>query len=139
MILYAAADLVWATRIKSLADDMGIPCRPARNEKMLRDRLADSEVQAILLDLDAPDQARELMAVLRGPAAGDRERSIKIIAWGPHVAVDLLAEIREAGANEVMTRGAFSNALPTILASAQTPPSPTTPSPTSPNEPGAGS
>ena len=40
MLLYAAAALVWATRIKSLADDMGVPCRPARNEKLLRDRLA---------------------------------------------------------------------------------------------------
>ena len=116
MILYAAADLVWATRIKSLADDMGVPCRPARNEKMLRDRLADSDVRTVLLDLDAPDQARELLGVLRGPDAGDRERAVKIIAWGPHVAVDLLAETREAGADEVMTRGAFANALPTILA-----------------------
>jgi hypothetical protein len=112
MILYSAADLVWATRIKSLADDMGVPCRPARNEKMLRDRLADSDVRTVLLDLDAPDQARELLSVLRGPAAGDRERAVKIIAWGPHVAVDLLAETREAGADEVMTRGAFANALP---------------------------
>lgn len=115
MILYAAADLVWATRIKSLADDMGVPCRPARNEKMLRDRLSDSPVRTLLLDLDAPEQARELLAVLRGPDAGERERAVKIIAWGPHVAVDLLAETRAAGADEVMTRGAFSNALPGIL------------------------
>ncbi len=115
MVLYAAADLFWATRIKSLADDMGVPCRPARNEKMLRDRLEDSEVRAVLLDLDAPDQARELIAVLRGPDAGAMEKAVKIIAWGPHVAVDLLAETRQAGADEVMTRGAFSNALPAIL------------------------
>ncbi len=83
---------------------------------MLRDRLADSPVRAVLLDLDAPDAARELLAVLRGPGAGEAERAVKVIAWGPHVAVDLLAETREAGADEVMTRGAFANALPTLLA-----------------------
>ena len=115
MVLYSAADLMWATRIKSLADDMGVPCRPARNERMLRDRLEDSDVRAILLDLDAPDQARELLDVLRGPDAGDRERGVRVIAWGPHVDVELLAQTREAGADEVLTRGAFANALPTIL------------------------
>ena len=115
MILYAAADLMWATRIKSLADDMGVPCRPARNEKMLRDRLADSQVRAVLLDLDAPDQARELLGVLRGPDASEETQQIPIVAWGPHVATDLLAEMRDADADEVMTRGAFAQALPRIL------------------------
>ena len=115
MVLYSAADLIWATRIKSLATDLGVPCRPVRSEQMLRDRLADSDVRALLLDLDAPERARELLAILRGPDATDRERAIKVIAWGPHVAVDLLAEIREAGADEVMTRGAFSSSLETIL------------------------
>jgi hypothetical protein len=115
VILYSAADLVWATRIKSLADDLGVPCRPARNETMLRDRLADSEVRAVLLDLDAPDRARELLGVLRGPDATDDEKRVRIVAWGPHVATDLLSEVREAGADEVLTRGAFANALPTIL------------------------
>lgn len=115
MVLYSAADLVWATRIKSLADDLGVPCRPARNESMLRDRLGDSDVRALLVDLEAPERAFELLSVLRGAGAGDRERSVKIIAWGPHVAVDLLSKAREAGADEVLTRGAFSSSLPTLL------------------------
>ena len=115
MVLYSAADLVWATRIKSLADDLGVSCRPARNASMLRDRLGDSDVRALLIDLEAPDRAFELLDLLRGSEAGDRERSVKIIAWGPHVAVDLLARARESGADEVLTRGAFSSALPDLL------------------------
>ena len=115
MVLYSAVDFVWATRIKSLADDLSVPCRPARNASMLRDRLGDSDVRAMLLDLEAPDRAFELLDLLRGPEAGDRERLVKIVAWGPHVAVDLLARAREAGADEVLTRGAFSNALPDLL------------------------
>lgn len=119
MVLYSAADLVWATRIKSLADDMGIPCRPARNEKMLRDRLADSDVRTVLVDLEAPDQADQIFSVLRGETAGEREKAIRIIAWGPHVAVDALSAARLSGADEVLTRGAFANTLPTLLAKSQ--------------------
>ncbi|USN97896.1 MAG: hypothetical protein H6810_06785 [Phycisphaeraceae bacterium] len=115
MVLYSAADLLWATRIKSTADAMGVPCRPARTAAMLRARLGDSEVRAVLLDLDAPEQAWELLAVLRGPDAGERENSIRVIAWGPHVAVDLFAKARELGADEVLTRGAFASALPDLL------------------------
>ncbi len=115
MILYSAADLVWATRIKATAEDLGLPCRPARNEKMLRDRLADSDVRAILLDLEAPDRAWELLGVLRGPEAESGTDAVKVIAWGPHVAVDLFERARSLGADEVLTRGAFSSGLPGLL------------------------
>ncbi len=115
MILYSAADLLWATRIKSTAEDLGIPCRPARSAEMLRARLADSPVRAVLLDLEAPDAAFELLGALRGPGAGDAERAVRVVAWGPHVAVDLFARAREAGADEVLTRGAFSNGLAGLL------------------------
>jgi hypothetical protein len=38
-----------------------------------------------------------------------------ILAWGPHVAVDLFDRARELGADDVVTRGAFSNSLPDLL------------------------
>ncbi len=115
MILYSAADLLWATRIKSTADALGIPCRPARDAGMLRARLDDSDVRAVLIDLEAPDRARALLGALRGAEAGDRERAVRVVAWGPHVAGDLLAEARALGADEVMTRGAFASSLPDLL------------------------
>jgi len=82
---------------------------------MLRARLDDSDVRALLLDLDAPEAAWELLGVLRGDDADESHRSIRILAWGPHVAVDLFERARESGADEVMTRGAFSSQLPDLL------------------------
>jgi len=72
-VLYRAADLLWATRIKETAFAVGVEARPARTPRMLRDRLADSDVAAILLDLDAPEEAVELIGPRRvlGPARGD--------------------------------------------------------------------
>jgi len=115
MILYLAADLIWATRIKGVADALGIPCRPVRTMEMLEARLADSPVAALLLDLEKPDEAMAFIARLRGDGATEPERAVKVLAWGPHVAVELLEQARAAGADVVMTRGAFDHKLPEVL------------------------
>ena len=41
----------------------------------------------------------------------------RIVAFGPHVREDLLAEAREAGADEVLPRSAFVTRLPQLLQS----------------------
>jgi len=115
MILYFAADLLWASKIKATADALEIPCRPVRNLDMLEARLADSQVKAVLTDLDAPETALALIARLRGPTATDTDRRIRILAFGPHVAKETLQAARDAGANDVMPRGAFDHSMEEIL------------------------
>ncbi|MBX9737022.1 MAG: hypothetical protein K2X32_08855 [Phycisphaerales bacterium] len=116
MILYCCSDLLWATKVKSTADSLGIPCRPARNLEMLSARLADSPVKALILDLEAGPVAMELLARVRAAAAGARpESAIRVVAFGPHVEVGALREAAAAGAESVLTRGAFSARLPEIL------------------------
>lgn len=115
MILYAAADLIWATRIKGVADALGVAARPARDLTMLEARLADSPVKAMLVDLDKGDDAIALIRRLRGEGASESDRAVRIVAWGPHVQRDLLQTARDAGADEVMTRGAFDHGLDVIL------------------------
>jgi hypothetical protein len=115
MILYLAADLIWATRIKATATDLGIAARPVRSLEMLEARLADSPVAAVVLDLEAPDEALSMIQRLRGVQAADRERRIRIVCWAPHVEVDLMKQAKEAGADEVMPRGAFDHNLSGIL------------------------
>lgn len=115
MVLYLAADLMWASKIKATADAAGVPCRPVRTLEMLEARLADSDVRAIVLDLDKPEEAMAMLARLRGAAAGARERGIRAVAWGPHVEKGLLQQARDAGADEVMTRGAMDHNLEAVL------------------------
>lgn len=115
MILYLAADLVWATKIKATAQAVGVPARPARTLEMLEARLADSPVKAVVLDLEAAEAALAFIGRLRGPCASAAERQIKILAWGPHVAVDQLAAAKSAGADFVLTRGAFDHRMDELL------------------------
>ncbi|MEL7473039.1 MAG: hypothetical protein AAGK04_06960 [Planctomycetota bacterium] len=115
MVVYSAADLLWASKIKGVAEDLGVPCRPVRSVEMLESRLADSEVRALILDLDAPERAWALLEALDSREGGAEVARVRVLAFGPHVAKDLLQAARDRGADEVLTRGAFDHALPEIL------------------------
>jgi len=115
MIVYLAADLIWATRIKGTAEAIGISARPVRTLDMLEARLADSDIAAMIVDLESPESALALIQRLKGEAASDTERAIRVVAFGPHVHKKLLDEARRAGADDVLTRGSFDHNLPEIL------------------------
>jgi hypothetical protein len=119
MLLYFAADLIWATKIKAIAEDLGVAARPVRNVDMLRARLADSPVRAALIDLDNAEAALSIIDALhaaRTAAAPETPlRSIRIVAFGPHVLKDLFQTARNHGCDEVLTRGALEHNLPEIV------------------------
>lgn len=115
VILYLASDLLWATRIKATAEDLGLAARPVRSMEMLEARLKDTEPTGMVLDLESPDVAMEILGRLRGSTAGEQERAIKLVAFAPHVKVDVMKAARAAGADEVMPRGAFDHGLAGIL------------------------
>jgi hypothetical protein len=124
VVLYAAADLIWATRIKATADALGVACRPVRSLAMLEARLADSTIGALIVDLEAGGLAFTLMGrVMGGESAGKpgKEGGIRVLAFGPHVAVDAMDRARAAGADAVLARGAFDRRLPEILRELGTP------------------
>ncbi|MEO0475117.1 MAG: hypothetical protein AAF085_03975 [Planctomycetota bacterium] len=121
MIVYCCADLIFATKVRSTCDALGAVSRPARNAEMLQKRLDQVEdgkpngpVALLLIDLDVGEPALELIAQARSSDA-----KLPILAWGPHVAVDLLNAAGQAGASEVMTRGSFTAKLPEIIQASQ--------------------
>lgn len=115
MILYLAADLLWASKIKGTAEALGLACRPVRTMEMLEARLADSPVVALIVDLDKPEDAMAMLARLRGPTASEADRRVRVVAFGPHVAKEELHAAREAGADAVMTRGGFDHSMQDVL------------------------
>ncbi|MBL8762684.1 MAG: hypothetical protein JNM07_00255 [Phycisphaerae bacterium] len=115
MIVYHCPDLLSATRIKSTADALGIPCRPVRTLEMLRARLADCAVRGLIVDLECGQTAIECIAALRGVDVADAHRAIRIVAYGPHVETEALRIAAATGADAILTRGAFVSRLPDIL------------------------
>ncbi len=114
IILYCAADLLWATKIKETGAAAGVNCRPVRSLDMLEARLADSRVGGLLLDLEAGPIALELLARVRQDA-GNAYINLPVIAFGPHVDVAGLNAAQQAGATAVMARGALHRMLPELL------------------------
>ena len=117
MIVYCCADLIFATKIKGTCDMLGIVSRPARDAAMLQKRLdqiddgkPNDAVAAVLIDLDKGDAALPLIEQCKQHATPPT-----VLAWGPHVLVDLLKQAKAAGADQVLTRGQFTANLPDIL------------------------
>ena len=116
MILYACADLIFATKVRSTAESLGVRTRPVRDADMLTARLdrvddgkCNDPVSALLVDLDldaGPDLIRRCKA--HSPA-------VPVVAFGSHVATAVLAAAEAAGADHVLSRGTFTAQLPTIL------------------------
>lgn len=120
MVLYLASDLLWATRIKSCADDLSVAARPVRTLEMLEARLADCPVRGVLLDLAAGEEgsegeiAFEMLRRLKADGASGTG-GVRVVVFGPHVQAEQLAAARAAGADSVMTRGGLDANLPRVL------------------------
>lgn len=118
MVAYHAADLLWATRIKKTGEDAGVECRPVRSVEMLRARIDEGHVRGLVVDLESPEMSLELVRALRGGL--DPDRKVKVLAFGPHVAVELFEQARAAGADSVMARGGFDRSMGEILKKLET-------------------
>ena len=113
VVLYLAADLLWASKIKAHADAAGVPCRPVRSVEMLEARLSERgqgpAVRCLLVDLEKPEEAMAMIGRLRGTGASAEDRAVRIVAFGPHVLTELFESARRAGAG--VRRGAHHRVL----------------------------
>jgi len=117
MIVYCCEDLLFATKIRSTADELGIGARPARNAEALGDRLNQIDdgklsepVMGVAVDLALGDVALTLIEQAKAHAAAPL-----VVAFGSHVATQLLESAAERGADFVLPRSAFTASLPQIL------------------------
>ncbi|MEZ6235065.1 MAG: hypothetical protein R3B68_12835 [Phycisphaerales bacterium] len=76
---------------------------------------ASEPITGVILDLESPDAALDILGRLRGPSATDADRAIRILAFAPHVKTDLMARAKAAGADRVLPRGAFDGNLGRLL------------------------
>ena len=117
MIVYSCHDLVFATKIRSTAESLQLPNRPARGSQALADRLKQVDdgklnepVTAVLIDLDLADAALELVEQVK-----THDRNLPVIVFGSHVETQLLDAAKQRGADFVMPRSSFTANLPAIL------------------------
>ncbi len=118
MVVYCITDLIFATRVKSTADALGVNARPARTADRLQQFLEEEPVEAVIIDLEMENDPVEMIRIAKSEQFS---RKCKVIAYAPHVQIDLMKQANEQGADIVMPRGAFTADLPSILSQAMPP------------------
>ena len=115
-ILAITADMIFASRVKSTADAVGAPLQLVRNADQMLRLAQEMNPRLIVIDLDV--RTLDPVDLIKRLKAGALPDAARILAYVSHVREDLIAAAREAGADQVMARGAFSRNLPSILAPA---------------------
>ena len=105
-------DLLFSSRVRSAAETSGIRLTMAEDLSQLAQALRDGGDALVLIDLAQPGlDVENVVAAVRqlAPPPG------AIVAFGPHVQEDLLRRAREAGCDEVLTRGEFNKRMAAVL------------------------
>lgn len=133
LILAFVADLLFAAKIESAAQRLGFrlqwvdsaahveaetnPDRPGEplsgpGSRLIR-FVAAAQPALLIFDLGQPDLPwRQWLGALKSSPA---TRRFPVLCFGPHVDSDSLTAARQLGADSVVTRSRFSQALPDLL------------------------
>jgi DNA-binding NarL/FixJ family response regulator len=112
VVLYCCTDLIFATKIRSTADAVGVSSGAVSDPTGLAEQIEDLTEPAtgLMVDLELGDKALSLIDEAR-----QRLPQAKIIAFGSHVAKETLEAAKEHGAHQVLPRSAFTEQLPDLL------------------------
>ena len=117
MIVFSCKDLIFSTKIRSTAEHIGVPARGAGTPELVLARLnqvddgkLNQPVTGVLVDLDLGEKALAIIETIK-----QHTPAIPVIAFGSHVAVDVLQAASEKGADAVMPRSQFVVKLPEML------------------------
>src|SRR5690242_20501208 len=104
-VLFLTTDLMFTSRLAGVAARLGVALRTAGTPAALTELVAAEPDSLVLIDLTLSGlDPRTLVAELKASTTPPRT----IVAYGPHVHENRLAEAAAAGCDEVLTRGQFS-------------------------------
>jgi DNA-binding response OmpR family regulator len=120
-VVLVSTDLMASSRIEGAAARLGVPLRTSANLESAGAIAAEGPVELLIIDLAAlkSDVAAGVQLV-----RGGAKSPVRILAFGPHVLERLLIAAKEAGCDEVLTRGQFFAGLDAILATGTRPSTP---------------
>ncbi len=107
-VVMLSGDLLFASRVKSVAENAGFEFRFGGN---LPEDRADA-IRYVILDLSTRSGLTATIIDL----CRQRCPQARLIAYGPHVQVEKLNAARQAGIELVMTNGQFNQQILSILA-----------------------
>ena len=117
LVIALCPDLMMRSRIESGLEIAGYRLRVVGGPTRLAEALADETPACLLIDLEAGDDAIEMIGRLR---ADDATRDIPLAAFAGHTREDLIEQARAAGADPVVARGQAAMGTGKVVAQAIT-------------------
>ncbi len=114
MIVVAVEDLLFSSKIRTVAKQLGVELSFARTPEEILQKVRSETPSLVVFDLNgAKTSPLETIAAIKSDAALS---GVRVLGFASHVRVDVIDAARRAGADEVLPRSAFASRLPDILA-----------------------
>jgi PleD family two-component response regulator len=114
MVIAVVDDLLFSSKIRSIADQAGREVKFLRQAGGAFESIATERPSLVILDLDR--EALDPIGLVRAIRADAALRSIRLAAFVRHTSAGLIKDAREAGVDLVLARSAFFPALAEMLA-----------------------
>lgn len=113
MILAILDDLMFTSKIKVTAGQLGVAVTFARSADAALDEMRKTVPSLVILDLNnARTNPLGIVATMKQEAA---LASVPTVGYASHVQTDVISAARQAGVGEVLARSAFTAQLADIL------------------------
>ena len=111
-VLIVTRNLFFVPRVESAAAASGLEVVQVANEAAFRREMDAQRVPLVLVDLEV--ERETWTGIVRG-LAEDGSQGPRVVAYGPHSEVALLAEAREAGCHAVLVKGEFDRRMGELM------------------------
>lgn len=113
MILAVVDDLMFSSKIKTAANQLGVPLVFARSSASALAEMRKNAPTLVIFDLNNPrtDPLGTIAAMRADPGLS----AIPTVGYVSHVDTDVIDAARQAGVTEVLARSAFTMQLAEIL------------------------
>jgi PleD family two-component response regulator len=115
MILAILDDLMFTSKIRTTASQLGVAVAFARSADAALAEMRKSPPSLVILDLNNP--RTDPLGIVSAMKADATLASIPTVGYASHVQIDVINAARQAGVGDVMARSAFTQQLATILGS----------------------
>jgi CheY-like chemotaxis protein len=113
VIIAILEDLLFTSKIRTVANRLGVPVTFARSADAARGEMQKGAPSMVILDLNSA--RTDPLGIVRSMKANAELAAIPTVGFVSHVQTDVIEAARQAGVDEVLARSAFTAQLADIL------------------------
>ena len=107
-------DLFFQAKVRTALQHLGLAAEIVPSGGRLHARLQEGDAPALVI-VDLTLRSGDATSLIRDLRAKEPGRSVPILAFGSHVAVEVQKQALRAGASQVVAKSAFAKRLPQLV------------------------